>query len=84
MSIANVLVHIGGNTRPLQGFEVAAALARIHRAHLTGLDILPRTDLPGVAHIYVGPDVIERQHTIANRTPARPRPPSACAPKARR
>ncbi|MBN8906088.1 MAG: universal stress protein, partial [Rhodospirillales bacterium] len=71
MALKNILVHLDSGTRSAVRLQAAAALARRHEAHLTGLAVI---DIPSVDFFYgsampfagTGPeDVVERMRADA-------------------
>jgi nucleotide-binding universal stress UspA family protein len=65
MAFKDMLVHLDDSKSSSARLEAAAALARVHGAHLTGLYILPTYDLYLYAEVYAGPEIIEAERQAA-------------------
>jgi nucleotide-binding universal stress UspA family protein len=65
MTFKDMLVHLDDSKGSSARLEAAAALARVHGAHLTGIYILPTYDLYLYAEVYAGPELIEAERQAA-------------------
>lgn len=61
MPYKDILVHVDGKGLNGSHIDVALQLAKQHEAHVTGLYVLYRPEVPGYIQAQIGVDIIERQ-----------------------
>lgn len=67
MLYKDILVHVDGSKSNAARLSAAADLAGEYGAHLTGLYVLPWTNMPAYAEFQVGPEIIEAQERAAKQ-----------------
>ena len=68
MALKDILVHVDGSRAMPGRLAAAAALARAHDAHLTGVHVMQIPVLPTYAEVHIPADIIEAQHEAFART----------------
>jgi nucleotide-binding universal stress UspA family protein len=70
MSFKDILVHVDNSKHCPDRLDAAINLATAHGAHLTGLYILPRPEVPEFIQAQLGPDIIEMQNKVVREMAA--------------
>lgn len=67
MSLKDLLVHLDTGTHCQSRLETAVSLAIAHRAHLTGIFVITRTQIPTYMEVQIGPKVLEAEAAAADK-----------------